>query len=90
MKKKIVITISALVIMCILFVVGLSLVFSASSIGENAGNSFVRSQGGSYLTDQVNRIVNSTTLSYQLGGLAISLTGGSGILISGYALYKET
>lgn len=74
--------------MCIVFIVGLALIFSATSIGENAENSYRVSQG-SYLESNAQRIGNSTTLSFQLGGLVISLVGGFGILFSGYVLYKE-
>ena len=87
MKKKI--TIVALILMCALFIVGLMLIFSSSSIGEAAGNAFIQSQHGTYFNDQVNRIIESTTTSYQMGGLVISLIGGFGLLISGYVLLKD-
>ena len=87
MKKKIAIV--ALILMCALFVVGLVLIFSSSSMGEAAGNTFIQSQHGTYFNDQVNRIIESTTTSYQMGGLVLSLIGGFGLLLNGYVLLKE-
>ena len=87
MKKKIVI--SALLIMCVLFIAGLVILFSAGSIGESAGNSYINNQHGEFYQDIVNRIIDSTTISCYLGGFVISLIGGSGILLSGYGLFKE-
>ena len=87
MKKKI--TTTALVIMCVVFIAGLLLVFIAPSIGQNAGNVAIRNNGGSIDTSQYERIINGTTTSFQIGGFVISLVGGFGLLVSGYALYKE-
>lgn len=80
---------TSLAIMCFMFITGLALIFSAPSIGRNAGNAAVRNNGGVMDTNQFERIIDGTTVSYQIGGLAISLVGGFGLLISGYAFYKE-
>ena len=87
LKKKIAIT--ALVIMSALFITGLVLIFSAPSIGQNAGSAAIRNNGGTIDTNQYERIISSTITSYQMGGLVLSLTGGFGLLVSGYAIYKE-
>ena len=79
----------ALVGMCTLFIVGLVLIFSAPSIGQNVGDAAVINNGGGMDTDRYIRIVDSTTDSYQMGGFVISLVGGLGLLTSGYALHKE-
>ena len=87
MKKKI--AIASLAIMCVMFIVGLVLIFSAPTIGQNAGSAAMRNNGGSMDTSKYERIVDETTASYRIGGLVISLVGGFGLLASGYALYKE-
>jgi len=86
-KKKFAIT--ALIIMCVVFITGLILVFSAPSIGQNAGEAFVRRQHGSFFMEDRIAIIDNTARSYQLGGFLISIVGGFGIIFSGYALYKE-
>ena len=85
-KKKFAIT--ALVIMCVIFMTGLILVFSAPSIGQNAGEAFVRRQNGSFFMEDRIAIIDNTARSYQLSGSLISIIGGFGIILSGYALYK--
>ena len=84
-KKKFAIT--ALVIMCVVFITGLILVFSAPSIGQNAGEAF--GQHGSFFMEDRIAVIDNTARSYQLGGTLISIVGGFGIVLSGYALYKE-
>lgn len=87
MKRKI--ALSALFIMCVMFIAGLVLIFSAPTIGLNAGNTAIVNNGGSMDTNQFERIIEGTSLSFQTGGLVISLVGGFGLLASGYALYRE-
>jgi len=53
--------------MCVIFIIGLTLIFSAVSIGENAENTY-RTAQGSYLESNATRIGDNTTLSFQLGG----------------------
>jgi len=76
-------------IMGVFFVVGLALIFSASSIGLNAGDNFARQGAGFVDHPKYAHIVNGTTTAFQMSGLVISLVGGFGLLISGYGLYKE-
>ena len=87
MKKKI--AAKAFVCMCIAFIIGLLLIFAAPSIGRNAGSAAIRENGGSMDTSQYERIIDHTTVSYQAGGFAIALIGGFGLLLGGYALYKD-
>ena len=87
MKKKFVIRV--LSIISVTFIIGLVLIFSAPSIGINAGDRAVRNAGGTMNTSQVEWIVDETTASYRLTGLVISLVSGFGIITNGYALYKE-
>ena len=90
-NKKIILLVLFLTIIIFIIglIVGLVLIFSASSIGENAGNSFIRSRGGTYFPDQVVRIIENTIISYQLGGLILSFISGIGLLICLYALFKK-
>ena len=86
MKKM---AIVALIVMCVVFIVGLVLIFSAPTMGLQAGNAAVTNNGGSMDTNQFEIIINGTTASYQIVGLAISLVSGFGLLACGYVLYKE-
>lgn len=88
MKKEIVKI--AFVVMCLMFVIGIIFIFSASSIGRNAGNKAIIQNGGQMDTNQFQKIIDETTISYQMGGFVISLVGGIGLLLSGYVLYRET
>jgi len=85
MKKTICI---AFVVMCILFIIGIVLIFSAPSAGENAGIRAIQNHGGGMDTNHFVRIIESTTKSYQTGGLVISLVGGFGLILNGYFLIK--
>jgi len=78
-----------LVFMCFLFIIGLVLIFSAPSSGQNAGTNAIWKRGGSIDTWEYQQIIESTTSAYRTGGLVISLVGGFGMLLSGYALFKE-
>ncbi len=75
--------------MCIVFVIGLVLIFAAPSLGRNAASVAIRENGGSMDTSQYERIIDHTTTSYLTGGFAIALVGGFGLLLSGYALYRD-
>ncbi|MDA3733385.1 hypothetical protein PBV87_18055 [Niameybacter massiliensis] len=79
----------ALIIMSIIFAIGLIFVFSSVKAGENAGHKAMKNNGGSMDTNAYYRVIDTTTLNYQLIGGVLSLIGGCGVLISGYALYKE-
>lgn len=73
----------------IFFILGFVLIFSSSSIGENKGDRLIVSTGGSMDISQYERIIESTTSNFRTTGLILSLVGGFGFLISGYAIYKE-
>jgi len=87
MKRNV--AIWALVGMSVFFIVGLVLIFSASSVGLRAGDNYAKGGIGFYGNIDYEHIVTGTTASYQIGGLVISLVGGFGLLVSGYTLYKE-
>lgn len=87
MKKKF--AKNALLVMIVLTILGLTFIFSSGTIGQNTGSSAIASNGGSMDTNIYERIIDSTTTSFQIGGAILSLIGGFGILLCGYALYKE-
>lgn len=53
------------------------------------GDMAIRSNGGIMGTSQYERIIESTTSNFKITGVILSCVGGFGILISGYALYRE-
>lgn len=87
MKKKIVTC--SLVVMCIGFIIGLFLIFTAPTRGIDEGNRFVRRMGGFVDTNQFEQVVEGTIRSHQIGGFVVSFVGGFGAVLSGYVLYKE-
>ena len=80
---------SSLISMVIILILGFILILSSGSIGQNKGDRAVVSNGGSMEPSQYSRIIESTTSNFKTTGLILSLIGGFGFLISGYALYKE-
>lgn len=83
------VSLSTVVVMLITLIVGLSLIFSAPSIGQKEGNKSIRSNGGSMDTSQYEMMVDSATRSFQIGGAILSAIGAVGLFMSGHALYKE-
>jgi len=75
--------------MAIILVIGIALILSSVSIGQKAGDNAIKRNGGSMDTSRYERIINTTTSNYQIIGGVLSFMGGFGILLSGYALYKE-
>lgn len=70
-----------------LFILGFILIFSSGSIGENAGDATVMRNGGSIATIELERVINSTVLNYQISGAILSLFGGAGILVVGNHIF---
>jgi hypothetical protein len=87
MKNKY--AIIAFVVMCLMFVVGLVLIFSSPEMGQTAANAAVRRHGGSMDTNQFLLIFEGAVSSYRVGGIILSLVGGFGLLGSGYILIKR-
>ncbi len=88
LKKKI--AIITLIIMVLLFIVGLRFIFSAYAFGQNKGYKAIENNySGTIDTKEYERMIDNTASSYRIGGLAISLIGGSGLLLSGYVFYRE-
>jgi len=79
----------SLCIMAIIFIIGIITIFSSLSIGENFGSKAMQKNGGSMDTSRYERIIDNNTSNFQTIGMILSLVGGFGLLISGFALYKE-
>jgi purine-cytosine permease-like protein len=79
----------AFVAMCLMFAVGLVLIFSSPEMGQIAANAAVRRAGGSMDTDQFLLVFESAVSSFLAGGFILSLIGGLGLLGSGCILIKK-
>ena len=88
MKKKIAVRF-AFVITCLMFVIGLSLVFASPALGSNAAGAEIRRHGGSMDTGQYLQYIEGSMASYRTGGFVLSLVGGFGFLGAGRVLIKE-
>ena len=87
MKK--VIAKRALYIMVVMLIVGLILILTSTSIGNKIGSNAIQRNGGSMDTSQYERIIDTNTSNFRTVGLILSLVGGVGFLLSGFALYNE-
>ena len=79
----------SLYIMAIVFMIGIITIFSSPAIGEIFGSKAMQRNGGSMDTRQYERVIDSNTFNFQTIGTVLSLVGGFGILLSGFAIYKE-
>ena len=78
-----------MIVTVVAFVVGLILIFSSASIGEYFGQNAIDANGGMMDTSEYERIITDNTENFRMGGVVLSLVGGLGLLLSGYALYTE-
>ena len=72
---------SFVVVFVLLFVLGVALVLSSTSIGLSAAQTAVQNNGGSMDTMQYQFIITSTTQNYQIVGGALALLAGLGALL---------
>jgi hypothetical protein len=86
-KKKI--AKRALYVMVVMLIIGLALILSSTSIGDRIGYNAIQRHGGSMGTSEYERIVDTNTSNFRTVGLILSLVGGFGLLLSGFALYNE-
>ena len=87
MKKKF--AIASFTAMVATFIIGLIFLFSSGKVGRSVGDGVLHSNGGSMNTSSYERIVDTTTTNFQIGGGILSMIGGFGLLLSGYIIYKE-
>ncbi len=71
--------VSALIFVA-LFVVGLTLILTASSRGQNNGNTALRRHGGSMETVLYNRVIEESTTDYRIAGVIMAVIGGYGMV----------
>lgn len=69
------------VVFVLLFVLGVALVLSSTSIGLSAAQTAIHSNGGSMDSMQYEFIITSTTQNYQIVGGALALLSGLGALL---------
>ena len=79
----------SLAIMIFVFIIGCILIFSSPLMGQSFGDKAIQRNGGSMDTSRYERIIDTNTSNFQTVGMILSLVGGFGLLISGFALYKE-
>ncbi|MCT4686841.1 hypothetical protein [Vallitalea sp.] len=79
----------SLKVMAVLFAIGIILILFSGSIGESMGEKAIQSCGGCMDTSSYERIIDTNTSNFRIVGLVLSLVGGFGTLLSGYAVYKE-
>lgn len=78
-----------LYIMGVMLIVGLILILFSTEIGNKMGYNAIQRSGGSMDTSQYERIIDTNTSNFKTVGLILSLVGGLGFLLSGFALYNE-
>lgn len=71
---------SFLVISLILFVAGLVVLFSSVSLGNEAANAYLRSQGGGMDGGQFMIVFQESISTYRWIGMILSVIGGLGFI----------
>lgn len=71
-----------------LFVAGMIVLFNGTNIGMFLANQTLSANGGSMGTEKYYFIMESNTLSCQLGGTVLSIIGGISTVIFGYRCVK--
>lgn len=79
----------SLALMITVFIIGCILILSSPLIGQNLGDKAIQRNGGSMDTGRYERIIDTNASNYQTIGTIIALVGGFGLLLSGFAVYKE-
>lgn len=79
----------ALIITASVFVIGIILVLCSGTLGQNAGDSMLQGNGGYIDTSIYERTIKTTITNMQIIGGILSIFGALGVLLSGFATYKE-
>lgn len=80
---------NAMYILSIVCVIGFILIFSSGSIGQEMGYNYLQKYENGVDTNQFERYLNNITSNFRTVGQVLSTIGGFGILLSGYAYYKD-
>lgn len=78
-----------LFIMVVMLFIGLILIMYSTKIGKKIGYNAIQKNGGSMDASSYEMIIETSTSNFHTGGLVLSLVGGLGSLLSGYALYNQ-
>ena len=89
MSKK-VISITVIIVMIVMFIAGMALIFSATSMGQRAAHVEIMRRGGSMDTGTFHIITQTAVTTYHTAGAVLALIGGAGFIVSGYVLHKES
>ena len=76
-------------VLIVVFIIGLVLTLSSTSIGISAGRSALMNNNGSMDTMMYEYIMSNTALSYNIVGAILALISGVGALLVGFATYKK-
>lgn len=79
----------ALVITVISFFIGLSIILVAQPLATKWGTEIVEEREGFTISNSDPELIEAMTISLVVVGSLISLTGGAGLLMSGYLWYKQ-
>ncbi|GEM_PF-6419991 len=76
-------------VLIVVFIIGLVLTLSSTSIGISAGRAALMNNNGSMDTMMYEYIMSNTALSYSIVGAILALISGVGALLVGFATYKK-
>lgn len=79
----------AMLLLVALFLGGMVLILTATSMGQKKGEAAIRKNGGSMETDRYYRIIEYSTQDYRIAGIVMGLVGGLGMVYLGSEIYKE-
>lgn len=80
---------NSLYVMVIIFVIGFVIIFSSGAIGKSMRYDYLKKYKNGVPSDQLEIYSNDITSNFRIAGQVISTLGGFGILLCGYAYYKD-
>ncbi|WP_313347171.1 hypothetical protein [Sedimentibacter sp.] len=80
---------NSLYVMIIICVIGFIIIFSSGAIGKSMQYNYLQKYENAVPSNQLERYLNDITSNFRTAGQVISTLGGFGILLCGYAHYKE-
>lgn len=87
MKKRFIM--NSLYVIVIVCIIGFVVIFSSGAIGKSMRNNYLQKYENGVSSNQLERYQNESTSNFRTVGQVLSTVGGFGILICGYAYYKE-
>lgn len=80
---------NSLYVMTIICVIGFITIFSSGAIGSSMRYTYLEKYENGVPSNQVERYLNDTTSNFRTAGQVLSTIGGFGLVLCGYAYYKE-